>query len=331
MIGNRYAIELVQLLESKQVPADLVLQDTDLEWGKVQAGSQTVRKHHMQAIIRNSQQLVNEPDLGLQYGKRLNASTHGILGFALMNASSLSEMVQIWLRYHSINHPGLQLGYRVDSGIAVLGADIMNNDNSTHIFAKEVLFASVYSTLSFVLNERPGWTEFWFDYPEPAYADKYAEVFNAMPRFGQSQCQMRAPAQYLDRPLPAGNPASAKAYQQQCAEMLRTMRQRQGVAQKVQKLLLERSASFPKIAEIASLLLMSERTLRRRLDSEGTSFQEVYNDVRHRLATEYLRTTSLGVADISELLGFADPSNFRRAFIQWSGQSPAQFRKALPR
>ncbi|MGI9288420.1 MAG: helix-turn-helix transcriptional regulator, partial [Pseudomonadales bacterium] len=113
---------------------------------------------------------------------------------------------------------------------------------------------------------------------------------------------------------------------QQCDEMLRTMKQRQGTARKVQKLMLEHSGNFPRINDAAQQLHMSERTLRRKLAAENTSFQEVLNDVRYRIASEYLQSTMLSVADIADLLGFADPSNFRRAFMQWSGLSPAAYR-----
>lgn len=328
MIGNRYAAELVRLLQTRQVAPQQTLQHTGLEWDQLQSGEQLVRKHHMKILVRNARQMFGTADLGLQYGRRLNTNTHGILGFAAMSCSTVHELIHTWLKYHSINHPDLDLNYRVEDGFAVLEAKLRSQNSSEQIFAKEVLFSSVYTTVGFLLNELPEWTELWFDYPEPQYLDSYSDVFQQSPKFSKSQCQMRIPLELLDKPLPSANPAAARIYQQQCAEMLRTMTQRHGLARQVQKLLLEHSANFPRISEVAGKLHMSERTLRRRLTAEGTSFQEVFNDVRCRLAGEYLDSTLLSVADIADLLGFADPSNFRRAFIQWSGRSPAQHRKA---
>ncbi|MEM8496476.1 MAG: AraC family transcriptional regulator ligand-binding domain-containing protein [Pseudomonadota bacterium] len=328
MIGNRYAAELIRLLQSKQITAETALQNTGLDWNRLLNGEQIVRKQHMQTLIANANRLFGEPDLGLQFGRRLNTNTHGILGFALMSCSTLYELVQVWLKYHSINHSDLRLEYRIEGETAVLEARLASGQTASQTFAKEVLFASVYTTVSFLLNEDPDWAELCFDYPSPIYLNRYIEVFHQAPTFSQSQCQLRVPVALLSKPLPSANPAAARMYQQQCAEMLRTMTQRQGLARQVQKLLLEHHGDFPRIADLAQMLHMSERTLRRKLTAEGTSFQEVFNDVRFKLAAEYLESTNLSVADIADLLGFADPSNFRRAFIQWAEQSPAQYRRA---
>ncbi|MFK7732690.1 MAG: AraC family transcriptional regulator ligand-binding domain-containing protein [Pseudomonadales bacterium] len=328
MIGNRYAAELIRLLQSKQITAETALQNTGLDWNKLRNGEQIVRKQHMHTLIANAHRLYDEPDLGLQFGRRLNTNTHGILGFALMSCSTLYELVQVWLKYHSINHSELRLEYRIEGETAVLEARLASDQTTSQIFAKEVLFASVYTTLSFLLNEDPDWAELCFDYPSPSYLNRYIEVFHQAPTFSQSQCQLRAPVELLSKPLPSANPAAARMYQQQCAEMLRTLTQRQGLARQVQKLLLEHHGDFPRIADLAAMLHMSERTLRRKLTAEGTSFQEVFNDVRFKLAGEYLESTNLSVADIADLLGFADPSNFRRAFIQWAELSPAQYRRS---
>ena len=76
------------------------------------------------------------------------------------------------------------------------------------------------------------------------------------------------------------------------------------------------------------MLNMSTRTFRRRLKSEAASFQSLLNDVRVKHARRYLQDTNLSVETIAVSLGFNDASNFRRAFIQWTGQSPAEWRRA---
>lgn len=328
MIGNRYAIELVRLLESKNIPAQYVLQGTGLGWESLQNDEQKVRKHHMKKIIDNAIQLVPETDLGLQFGLRLNTNTHGILGYALMSCSNLREVFNVWLKYYKIAHEGLQLTMTSDGEKTVLAVDIPAESPEKHIFAVETLFASVYTTGKFLINEHLHGIELWLNYPPPAHAGKYEAVFSLKPHYDKPQCQLHIPEKLLGMRLASANTAAAKMYQQQCAEMLRTLSQRQGVARQVQKMMLERSGDFPRITQIAQQLHMSERTLRRKLNAEGTSFQDVLNDVRYNISCEYLRSMQLSIADIAELLGFADPSNFRRAFIQWAGMSPAAFRKA---
>lgn len=326
MVGNRYAAELIRLLRAKDIPEACVLQGTGLVWDSLQSGKQTVHKRQMEQLIINAMRLAPDADLGLQFGKRLNTNTHGILGYALMSAANMREVVNVWLKYYKLNFADLSLSYRIVGDTSVLAVEINSPQNHIRQFMVEAVFASMYTTATFLLNEHLRGAEIWFDYQAPAHSARYFETFPIRVCFGKDQCQLRTPVTLLDTKLASANIAAARIYRQQCDEMLRTMKQRQGTARKVQKLMLEHSGSFPRIKEAAQQLHMSERTLRRKLAAENTSFQEVLNDVRYRIACEYLQSTMLSVADIADLLGFADPSNFRRAFLQWSGESPASFR-----
>ena len=64
----------------------------------------------------------------------------------------------------------------------------------------------------------------------------------------------------------------------------------------------------------------------RRLSAIGTSYGKLLRQVRHEMAGDYLRKKDYQIIEIAYLLGFADPSNFSRAFKRWTGLSPRQFR-----
>ena len=71
---------------------------------------------------------------------------------------------------------------------------------------------------------------------------------------------------------------------------------------------------------------MGERTLRRKLREEGTSFRELVDQLRMDMAIKYLRDTDLTVEAISESLGFSDAANFRQAFRRWTNAAPQAYR-----
>ena len=74
-------------------------------------------------------------------------------------------------------------------------------------------------------------------------------------------------------------------------------------------------------------LHISSRTLQRRLEDEGTSFQQLRDDTRRELAQRYLREpVSSSLSRVAELLGFEDQSNLFRACKRWFGESPGQYR-----
>jgi AraC-like DNA-binding protein len=76
---------------------------------------------------------------------------------------------------------------------------------------------------------------------------------------------------------------------------------------------------------VAARFSMSNRTLRRRLEEEATSYQEILDDVRAELARHYLTKEKRGIDEVAFLLGFSDPSAFTKAFRRWTGQTPADF------
>lgn len=83
---------------------------------------------------------------------------------------------------------------------------------------------------------------------------------------------------------------------------------------------------LPRSKELADKLGMSEPTLRRKLAAEGSSVQDIKNEVRLKLAKQQLRSTNLSIKDIAEQLGFSESRAFSRAFKQWTDLNPANYR-----
>jgi AraC-like DNA-binding protein len=101
---------------------------------------------------------------------------------------------------------------------------------------------------------------------------------------------------------------------------------RAGITGKVRETLLVRPGSWS-LADVARRLRMSQRTLRRRLRSEGMSFRQLFGEVRAQIALGYLHDTELPIADIAAALGFADEASFRTAFRRWTGRGPREYRR----
>ena len=83
----------------------------------------------------------------------------------------------------------------------------------------------------------------------------------------------------------------------------------------------------PNIEDIADALHISSRTLQRRLQDEGSSFQRVLEEARHQLARHYLNNSVLELNEAAYLLGYKDANSFVRAFRTWEGVPPARWRE----
>jgi AraC-like DNA-binding protein len=270
--------------------------------------------------------LCDEPALGLLLGLRLNASTHGILGYALLSSANLERAVQFALKYYRVlgltfelelvdNPDFLELRASESIPLGVLGR-----------FAAEGLFGSLYGIAQFLLGERPQGVEVGFAYAEPAHAARYQEAFGVAAQFEQPWHWFRLPRHYLTRPMALANPATMQMCEQQCEALLATLDVQEGLLSRVRRLLLARPGDFPDLDSAARALHTSGRSLRRHLSAAGTSYQQILDEVRKRLALQYLETTHLPLFEIASLLGFSDPSNFRRAFRKWTGRAPTDYR-----
>ncbi|MFO0658260.1 MAG: helix-turn-helix transcriptional regulator [Polyangiaceae bacterium] len=82
------------------------------------------------------------------------------------------------------------------------------------------------------------------------------------------------------------------------------------------------------LAEVAKRLKMSERSLQRKLASEGVSFDALLDEIRRDLALRYLSDRNIAIAEVAFLLGYSEPSPFHRAFKRWTGTTPSEARRA---
>ena len=82
----------------------------------------------------------------------------------------------------------------------------------------------------------------------------------------------------------------------------------------------------PGSVELAKELSMSEQTLRRKLTAEGTSYQQIKDNLRNDLANRLLRDRSITIAEIAKQLGFSEPRAFTRAYKQWMDMTPREYR-----
>lgn len=182
-----------------------------------------------------------------------------------------------------------------------------------------------------------------FAFPAPAQEQAYAEAFGCTVRFSMEANTMEFADADLSAPIQTDNPMAAdwalrmladlaQSQRNWTVRMLAKLEQSQrpnsSFSAKVQCLLASMlDKGEPQREQVARQLMVSERTLQRRLSEEGTNFTRLVDDTRREMAQQYLSKGELSLKKLSFQLGFSDPSAFCRACKRWFGRSPKQLQQ----
>lgn len=310
------------------VPEDVCLRSTRLRpevladpHGEVTADQEL---HIVRNLLRALPQVAAP---GLRAGARYHLTTHGIWGFALVSSSTLRDAITVGLRHlnltfafcHVWQEPG------ADGERLVLDGAHIPSDTRRFLVEREVAtIVTLGSELCSVPKEA---LTVRFAFAEPDDTAVYEEVLGLRPEFAAAANSVELAGDLLDRPLPQADPHAAALAEEQCRELLRRWRDRAGLAGEVRDRLTARAWTMPGIDEVAADLHMSTRTLRRKLDEEGTSFRALAEEVRRSLAEELLARGGLSVAEIARRLGYTATPAFTHAFTRWTGRSPRAYRQ----
>lgn len=169
--------------------------------------------------------------------------------------------------------------------------------------------------------------EIHLPYPSPADITPFIRIFGDKVQFNADSAILSLPGSLMRHPLPTSNPTLRALYDAECARLLADLSDTASYAERTLAALDKLQGQYPQLEQMAAMLDLSTRTYRRRLQEESTTFQALLDTIRLKHAKHYLRKSDLSVDRIASLLGFNDASNFRRAFIQWSKESPTQWRK----
>jgi AraC-like DNA-binding protein len=269
---------------------------------------------------------LGDPVFGLHVGEGLVGSeVPEVLYHAARVSPTVGEALRRLARYFAVFHRRARVRLEDDGPIArfVKDADPSRPPLSPH--GAMAMMSNTVLRLGHLLGAPFPLREVWFVHARPAAIDEYTRIFRAAVRFGQPCDALFLERAQLDRPLPTRAPTLLKVLE---GHLERVAGRDDGdfmdrVRAQVSGHLRDPSLGVP---QTARRLGVSPRTLQRRLQSAGCSFQAMVDDVRRDLALRHLGEGRLPVGEIALLLGFAELRPFYRAFKRWTGSTPGQHR-----
>jgi len=326
-IPIRTIASMVETMEQKGYSAAQVLSDTGITEADLLDTDYRVTYRQRINQISNILNLVNDPGFWLDTESVVSISDFGLPGYAMMSSASLDQAVQIAVKYHKTAGAMYDVSFLQEGDDAVIRLDHFLTGGIVSKYLIEELFLGITPLIRLLSGQTFSPRQVSLNYDPVTDIARYENRFRCEVRFGQPFCEYRFDAKFLNARLTAANPDTARSCEEACRKLLNQMDIEADLVSRICHLLLSTPGEFPKLDAVAGHLSLGTRTLRRRLRELGTSYQSILDDVKKELAIEYLQTTDLSVQEISDLLGYSELTNFRRAFVKWADLSPYQYRK----
>ena len=281
----------------------------------------------MGLLMRRCSDLSGCPELGLLAGQRMNASALGTVGFLAGSAPDARTGLACLSRYLRFHNPNATLDVIEDGEhVALVFALLLPHiEGREHILDGGIALA--FNTMRKFCGPEWGATEIRLARVRPLNVAPYRNFVGTTIRFNADESAVVFPRKWMNTPLASADADlhGAMLKRIRAMELSTADELASPVRRMLPPLIVSRTASAH---VVASLVGLSTRTLNRRLAAEGTTYVRLLEEARHRIALQLLENTDLPANEISDRLGYSQPSAFTRAFERWAGKGPSEWRSS---
>ncbi|MDE2595933.1 MAG: AraC family transcriptional regulator ligand-binding domain-containing protein [Sphingomonadales bacterium] len=279
-------------------------------------------------LLEHSATVLHCPDFGMRLAARQEGGgLFGPLGEAMRNSRTFGEALE-YVRDHIYAHSlaaRVWLWPNAEADEVFSGHDILIDGTPNKAQAMEQLLLAGHLAAIELTGGRARAKRVYFRHQPVSSLRSYRRYFGCEVRFGQNQDGVVFSQAALDSPVMAPDPYALERVTAQIERQF--TRQRPPLHAETRGAIMRLvGLDDSSNARVAAIIGLHPRTLHRRLLAEGTSYQQVKDEVRRDIALYYLERTELDFTRISERLGFAEQSVMTRACNKWFGKSPTRLR-----
>ncbi len=278
------------------------------------------------ALWRAVSEISSDPAIGLQLGTETKPEHFDPIALAALSTGSFGEAMRQIARHKQLSCPE-EILYDTDKDEwKIRFRWLLANDLEPSILT-DVCFAWMLSIVRHGTGTRLDPLRIECARPR-SYTKTLEHYFGCPIVFGVAHDAIVFRASDVNRPFITRNAELLAMLAPQLDEELKQRKGEESFVERVRASIQRKlTGRRPKMLDIAREFHLSSRTLQRRLQDSGSSFQQVLEEARHQLARHYLKNSVLELNEAAYLLGYEDASSFVRAFRTWEGVPPAHWRE----
>ncbi|GAB3925906.1 AraC family transcriptional regulator [Larkinella terrae] len=329
---KRFALSLLAYTAQKDVAPERLCTLTGIDLAELKGQSAApLTQKQLNDLWLNAIQLTHDPLLGLHFGESLQLAALGVVGQLVQSCATVGE---------ALTHAAAATQLITD----LFRMDVSQTDRSFTIRfvpnePKATEFAPLLRQLLdfflvFVLHEADGLVlkkispkavRLPFDLPNP---DEYERVLRCKPVVKPDECAMEFENRYWDEPIFTANFELQRLLLKKVGEQYQEFETGKALKERISRFLLANAyLGIPSLEQLAANFNTSPRSLQRKLQDEGVTYQQVADAVRKSLAMNYLSSGKYPIKEISYILGYNELSAFSRAFKRWTGRTPVSYQQ----
>lgn len=279
------------------------------------------------ALYEKAAELTGDDNFGLHIGQTVNPTAFDVVGYCALNSSTLGAAFARVARYHSIWTDGALFTLESANEISAIVYRYVDTSIHEHRQDSEMTLATVTTLCRNIATPDFAPASVEFQHAAPADVSEHRRLFNCSLKFDASLNRLSFPSSYLSLPIAKADASLCAVLDRHAEELLAKYPPRDSLIEQVRTLIAaEFRGGEPSLERIADQLGLTSRTLQRKLQELGTSYNDVLDQMRCQLAMRYLREPQMAICEVAYLLGFSESSSFHRAFKRWTGVTPKEFR-----
>lgn len=284
--------------------------------------SKVTLAQELQAISNFLNHAPKRVGLGIEIGQRYQPQVFGIWGYAILSSPTFRAGLKVAIDFANLSFIIATVGLDEDQSPPLLTFDTAGLPEHLKGFILERHLTVLTNFRQQLLPDVP-LSHFTFvtTLSDPAVAEAISAQLGMRVVLGQSQNGVILHKRLLDLPLPRHDPEIMQRCLAQCRDLMPSEDQERQTETFRDKVLMAVEMDST-IGAVATKLGLTERTFRRRLADEGTSFRQILAEARLAVGHELLATAGLDVSTAAWRSGYSEPSSFVRAFSRQYGYSP---------
>lgn len=327
MVDARWACLAVERLKAARVTTDPILDAAGLTRRQTSDPDAQIPFHKHAALLTLAAQATGDGCFGLNLGTSLHPRQAGVLGYVLLNSSTLGDALRNFERYYRVLTEGVDITFTVSDEEGVLTGRLVDPLVRNERQAAEFGMGLLIQFCELVTASKVSPVRVEFRHAEPKDAEIIRQRFAAPVHFRQDRVALVLQRESLDHAVEAADDELLKILRRHCRQILGRRPGSKDLAYEARESITALLPSGqPKFDDVARELGMSSRTLARHLAERGLTYKGLLDDVRHQLALRYLNDR-IGVKQVAYLLGYSEVAAFGHAFRRWTDSSPGRYRR----